>query len=69
MNRQGAKNAKTEPGGQLDQLAHDVIGAAIEVHRALGPGFLEGSYESAGLLINFNVPILKDGIHRIILSS
>jgi GxxExxY protein len=28
-----------------EQLTHDVIGAAIEVHRALGPGLLESAYE------------------------
>jgi GxxExxY protein len=31
----------------LDQLIHDVIGATIEVHRILGPGFLETVYETA----------------------
>ena len=27
------------------QLTHEIIGSAIEVHRALGPGLLESAYE------------------------
>jgi GxxExxY protein len=36
-----------EPDAELDELAHRTIGAAIEVHRRLGPGFLESIYEEA----------------------
>ena len=38
---------RTEPDAETDRLAQEVIGAAIEVHRALGPGFLESLYEQA----------------------
>jgi GxxExxY protein len=31
----------------LEQLAHDVIGGCVEVHRALGPGLLEAIYARA----------------------
>ena len=36
-----------EPNKRLDQLAREAIGAAIEVHRHLGPGFIETVYEEA----------------------
>ena len=36
-----------EPSAEIDHLARRVIGAAIEVHRCLGPGFLEAVYEEA----------------------
>ncbi len=36
-----------EPSAELDTLVQKVIGAAIEVHRALGPGLLEKVYENA----------------------
>ncbi len=128
---------RVEPNQAVDQIARDVIGAAIEVHRVLGPGFLESTHEEAlavelgirglpyerqvaialaykgqpvghqrldllvgasvvvelkaveallpihtaqvlsylraagpslGLLINFNVPVLKQGIKRLVLT-
>lgn len=123
---------------EFNQISHQIIGAAIEVHRHLGPGLLEAIYERAliheltlqgvkvqsqvpvkvhykgieigiqrmdllvdsrvvveikavdclndihkaqlisylkctglplGLLINFNVEVLKSGVKRIVLSS
>src|ERR1700733_13291920 len=36
-----------EPDLELDALARAVIGAAIEVHRHLGPGLDEGLYQNA----------------------
>lgn len=31
----------------INDLSHELIGAAIEVHRELGPGLLESAYEGA----------------------
>ncbi|MFZ4398047.1 MAG: GxxExxY protein [Kiritimatiellia bacterium] len=38
---------RQEPDQETDRLATAVIGAAIEVHRILGPGYLESIYEGA----------------------
>ena len=127
------------PRKKLNELSHRVIGLCIEVHRTLGPGLLESTYEAAlghelalagipfkkqldmpldykgvkldcgyrldfivadelivelkaiqevlpihlaqlltylklnqkplGLLINFNVPVLKDGVHRVVIGD
>ena len=43
-----------EPSCEIDALAAAVIGFALEVHRLLGPGFLESLYEQA-LSIEFDL--------------
>ncbi len=32
---------------ELDRVSNEAIGAAIEVHRVLGPGLLESAYEES----------------------
>nr|WP_082218243.1 GxxExxY protein [Oscillatoria sp. PCC 10802] len=46
---------------EIENLAH--------IHEAQVRSFLKITNHSLALLINFNVPVLKDGIRRIILSS
>ena len=46
---------------ELESLANRVIGAAIEVHRALGPGLLESAYEAclARELVHLGIPFVQ----------
>jgi GxxExxY protein len=41
----GRDNSRVDPA--VEDLAHRVIGAAIEVHEELGPGLPEGAYREA----------------------
>jgi GxxExxY protein len=47
IHRHGIHHGDTEARGGLlhEELTEQVIGAAVEVHRALGPGLLESAYE------------------------
>ena len=38
---------KSDPDEERDPITHDIIGAAFEVHRVLGYGFLEKVYQRA----------------------
>ena len=60
---------------ELDHISNEVIGAAIEVHRVLGPGLLESAYEESiakmtglklGLLLNFRVDVMRHAIKRVV---
>jgi len=46
VHHEGTKATKVTKAWAL-ALSHDVIGAAIEVHRLIGPGLLESVYEVA----------------------
>ncbi len=47
-----------ETSHQFDELSNRIIGAAVQVHRGLGPGFLESIYEEA-----FKVELSEHGLH------
>ncbi len=63
----------TKDTKRSDELSKNIIGAAIEVHRNLGPGLLESAYEEclcyelASKRISFerqkNLPIAYKGVH------
>lgn len=47
MNHKDTKSTKAHKGWKEDALSRDILDAALEVHRALGPGLLESGYEFA----------------------
>lgn len=58
---------------EFSELSNQIIGSAIEVHKSLGPGLLEKTYQQclAHELclnnINFNVKLLKNGLKSFVL--
>jgi GxxExxY protein len=48
----------------INKVTESIIGAAIAVHRELGPGLLESTYEAC--LTYENVTELRRGIRRLV---
>ena len=48
-------------GHQFEELSNQIIGAAIRVHKELGPGptHLKATGMKVGLLLNFSKPTLE----------
>ena len=57
---------------ELNEISEKIIGAAIQVHRTLGPGLLESTYEAClkyelekrglKILSQVGLPVIYDGI-------
>ena len=67
------KDVKLEAGYRIDLLVEDEIVIEVKAVEALAPvheaqvlTYLKLSGRRFGLLINFNVPLLKDGIRRLV---
>lgn len=50
---------------ELNEISRKIIGAAIDVHRGLGPGLLESSYQAC-LAYEMAQRVLKNGIRRFV---
>lgn len=64
------------PSVQLDLLVEDVlvvelkaVESLLPIHRAQVLSYLKAGAFQLGLLINFNVPVLSQGIRRVIFSG
>jgi GxxExxY protein len=59
------RSPRVEEKDRLDQITRQIIGAAIEVHKAIGPGLLESAYQAClafelrhrGLRVDEQIPL------------
>jgi GxxExxY protein len=50
----------------LNVLSGQIVDAAVKVHKAQVLSYLKLSGKQVGLLLNFNVELMKNGIKRIV---
>ncbi len=50
----------------INNITETIIGAAMAVHRELGPGLLESTYEACLAYELVNRGLARDGIRRLI---
>lgn len=50
----------------LNYLSKEILDASITVHKAQVISYLRLTGKKLGFLINFNVPLLKDGFNRLV---
>ena len=53
-----SQNHENKEKHRFEELSRNIIGGAIEIHRVLGPGFLENIYEEA-----LKLELSKRGLH------
>jgi len=65
---ENAESAEMTKKERLNRITEGIIGAAIDVHRDLGPVLLESAYEAclAFELVERCLKVLKDGIRRVV---
>lgn len=59
---------RREPSAKINDLSYKVIGAAIEVHKTLGPGYLEAAYEEAlciQLIVRGGIPFARQAVLQV----
>ena len=70
------KHKKIDYGFRLDMIVENTVilelkavDAILSLHKAQLLTYLRLANKQIGLLINFNVPLLRDGIHRVVLNA
>lgn len=58
QNHRGGERDESGESARRDPLTHAIIGGAIEVHKALGPGLLESVYEEC-----LGIELTDRGLH------